>query len=125
MKSKMDKLFAYTKAKKQNLRDDVSDKKTAIICIFWRRVQQKWKSDAKKCWQRTKRNYYSDANQSYQNGSYNEQHFFFRNKSHTFTVKSVNSDIRKYITALQRNSKCFFRSMETFQAIMCVFYARL
>ena len=65
--------------------------------------------------------YYSDVNPSYQKVSYSGQHFYFRDKSHTFSVESVNSDIRKYIAALQRKSKCFFRSLETFQAIMHVF----
>ena len=58
--------------------------------------------------------YFSDTNLSYQNVSYLGKHFYFRDKSHTFTVEGVNSDIRKYIAALQRRSKCFFRSLDTF-----------
>lgn len=65
--------------------------------------------------------YYSDANPSYQNVCYCGEHFYFRDKSHTFTVEGVNSDIRKYIAALQRRSKCFFRSLDTFKAVMSVF----
>ena len=65
--------------------------------------------------------YYSDANPSYQNISYFGEHFYFCNKSHTFTVEGVNSDIRKYIAALQRRSKCFFRSLKTFRVVMSVF----
>ena len=65
--------------------------------------------------------YYSDANPSYQNVSYFGKHYCFRNKSHTFTVEGVNSDIRKYIAALQRKSKCFFRSLATFKAVMSIF----
>ena len=65
--------------------------------------------------------YYSDANPSYQNVSYFGKHYYFRDKSHTFTVEGVNSDIRKYIPALQRKSKCFFRSLATFKAVMSVF----
>ena len=42
-------------------------------------------------------------------------------KSHTFIVEGVNSDIRKYIAALQRRSKCFFRSLKTFKAVLRVF----
>ena len=53
--------------------------------------------------------------------SYSRQHFYFRDKSRTFTVEDINSDIRKYIAALQRKSKCFFRSLETFKAVMHVF----
>ena len=65
--------------------------------------------------------YYSDANPSYQNVSYFEKHYYFRDKSHTFTVEGVNSDIRKYIAALQRKSKCFFRALVTFKAVTSIF----
>ena len=65
--------------------------------------------------------YFSDANPSYQNVSYWGKHFYFRDKSDTFTVEGVNSDIRKYIAALQRRSKCFFRSLQTFNFVMNVF----
>ena len=67
------------------------------------------------------KHYYSDANPSYQKVSYFGDHFFFCDKSHTFTVEGVNSDTRKYIAALQHKSKCFFRSLETFKAVMHVF----
>ena len=63
----------------------------------------------------------SDANPSYQNMSYFGEHFYFRDKSHTFTVEGINSDIRKYIAALQRRSKCFFRSLKSFKVVMSVF----
>ena len=67
------------------------------------------------------KHYYSDANPSYQDVSYFGEHFYFRDKSHTFTVEGINSDIRKYIAALQRRSKCFFRSLETFKSVMNIF----
>ena len=67
------------------------------------------------------RHYYFDANPSYQKVSYSGEHFFFRHKSHAFTVEGVKSDIRKYIAALQRKSKCFFRSLERFKAVMHIF----
>ena len=51
--------------------------------------------------------YFFGANPSYQNVSYRGKHFYFNNKSHTFTVEGVNSDIRKYISHLQRRSKYF------------------
>ena len=44
--------------------------------------------------------YYSDANPSYQDVSYFREHFYFRDKSHKFTVECINSEIRKYIVAL-------------------------
>ena len=52
--------------------------------------------------------YSPDANPSYQNASFWVKYFYFSNKSHTFTVEGVNSDIRKYIVPLQRRPKCFF-----------------
>ena len=36
-------------------------------------------------------------------------------------VEGVNSDLRKYIPALQRRSKCFFRSLETMNAVFKIF----
>ena len=35
------------------------------------------------------------------------------NKSQTFTVESVNADLRRYIPTLHRKSRCFFRSFDT------------
>ena len=67
------------------------------------------------------KHYYSDANPSYQGVLYSGEYSFFRDKSHTFTVEGINSDIRKYIAALHRRSKCFFRSLETFITVMHVF----
>ena len=67
------------------------------------------------------KHYYSDANPSYQDVSYFGEHFYFRDKSYTFTVEGINSDIGKYIAALQRRSKCFFRSLQTFKIVMSVF----
>ena len=118
----MDELFAYTKKKKQSLRNNTGEEKTApnrgfdvtydksenrIPCLVDSTIKAK--------------HYYSDANPSYQKVSYSGQHFYFRDKSPAFTVESVNSDIRKYIATLQRKSKCFFRSLETFKAVMHVF----
>ena len=58
---------------------------------------------------------------SYQNVLYLGEHFYFRDKSHTVTVEGTNSDIRKYIAALQRRSKWFFHILETFKVLMSVF----
>jgi IS1 family transposase len=43
------------------------------------------------------------------------------NKSDTFTVESVNADLRHYIPILARRSRCFPRSLETLQAVVAVF----
>ena len=118
----MDELFSYTKAKNR----------TYVITSVTRKPRQivgfdvaygKSESRTQKIVNNSIKTklYYSDANPSYQKVSYSGQHFFFRDKSHTFTVESVNADLRKYIAVLQRKSKCFFRSLEAFQAIMRVF----
>ena len=36
-------------------------------------------------------------------------------------VEGVNSDLRRYIPALQRRSKCFFRSLETMNSVFKIF----
>ena len=49
------------------------------------------------------------------------EHFFFRDKSHTVIVEGINSDIRKYITALQRRAKYLFCALETFKVVFRAF----
>jgi len=43
------------------------------------------------------------------------------NKNDTFTVESVNADLRHYIPLLARRSRCFPRSLETLKAVLNVF----
>ena len=43
------------------------------------------------------------------------------NKNDTFTVESVNADLRHYIPILRRRSRCFPRKLETLQAVLRVF----
>lgn len=43
------------------------------------------------------------------------------NKNDTFTVESVNADLRHYIPLLRRKSKCFPRSIDTLHAVVAVF----
>ena len=38
-----------------------------------------------------------------------------------YTVEGVNSDLRHYIPALRRKSKCFFRSVDTMKAVFKLF----
>ena len=40
------------------------------------------------------------------------KHTALKNKSPTYTVEGVNSDLRHYIPALHRRFACFFRSIE-------------
>ncbi len=65
--------------------------------------------------------YFSDGNPSYKGVSCFGKHFSFSDKSHTFTVEGIKSDIRKYIATLQRRSKCFFRALDTFKSVMNIF----
>ena len=43
------------------------------------------------------------------------------NKNDTFTVESVNADLRHYIPILRRRSRCFPRKLETLRAVLDVF----
>ena len=43
------------------------------------------------------------------------------NKNDTFTVESVNADLRHYIPVLRRRSRCFCRNLSTLQAVVAVF----
>ena len=44
-----------------------------------------------------------------------------RDKSDTFTVESINADLRHYIPILARRSRCFPRKIETLRAVVEVF----
>ena len=44
-----------------------------------------------------------------------------RNKSDTFTVESINADLRHYIPILRRKSRCFPRKLETLRAVLELF----
>jgi insertion element IS1 protein InsB len=65
--------------------------------------------------------YYSDAYSAYSEVCYEGQHTSLKNKSQTYTVEGVNSDLRHYIPALHRRSKCFFRSLDTAKAVFKIF----
>jgi len=43
------------------------------------------------------------------------------NKNDTFTVESINADLRHYIPGLARRSRCFYRKIETLDAVISVF----
>ena len=68
--------------------------------------------------------YYSDGYNGYFNLNYHGGKYkSLNNKSQTYNigVKDVNSDFRKYIPFLQRKTKYFSRSLETFEAVFKVF----
>ena len=67
-------------------------------------------------------NYCTDGYLGYIDVVYPGQHI--RNvcdKSNTFTVESINADLRHYIPILARRSRCFARKLETLQAVVEVF----
>ena len=65
--------------------------------------------------------YHADGYVSYQEVSYYGYFQHHYDKSETYTVESVNSDLRKYIPFLQRKSKCFLRSLDTARAVLKIF----
>jgi IS1 family transposase len=66
--------------------------------------------------------YHSDGWNGYIDVVYPGQHRSnTRDKSDTFTVESVNADLRHYIPILARRSRCFARTLETLHAVMEVF----
>lgn len=65
--------------------------------------------------------YYSDAYSAYNEVSYYGIHTSLKNKSQTFTVEGVSSDLQHYIPPLRRRSKCFFRSIHTAKAVFKIF----
>ena len=65
--------------------------------------------------------YHSDGYISYREVIYWGKHYHHFDKSQTYTVEGVNSDLRKYIPFLQRKSKCFLRSLETAKIVLNIF----
>ena len=65
--------------------------------------------------------YYSDAYPVYNEVCYYGTYTSFNDKSQTYTVEGVNSDLRHYIPPLRRKSKCFFRSLDTAKAVFKIF----
>ena len=65
--------------------------------------------------------YYSDSYSAYEEICYYGTHASLKNKSQTYTVEGVNSDLRHYISSLRRKSKCFFRSLNTAKSVFKIF----
>jgi len=68
------------------------------------------------------RTYHTDGYYGYANvdflGWHNQNAL---NKNDTHNIESVNSDLRQFIPGLRRRSKCFYRSLETFEAVLSLF----
>ena len=65
--------------------------------------------------------YHSDGHSAYAETLYYGTHYAHFDKSETYTVEGVNSDLRKYIPGFARRSKCFYRKLDTVIAVMAVF----
>jgi len=65
--------------------------------------------------------YHSDGYSAYAETLYYGNHFAHYDKSETYTVEGVNSDLRRYIPGFARRSKCFYRKIETVISVMAVF----
>lgn len=66
--------------------------------------------------------YCTDGYYGYLDVIYPGEHVYnIHSKKDTFTVESVNADLRHYIPLLRRRSKCFPRSIETLCAVVAVF----
>ena len=66
--------------------------------------------------------YCTDGDLTYINVIYPGRHVRnVANKKDTYTVESINADLRHYIPILARRSRCFARKIDTLYAVMAVF----
>jgi len=66
--------------------------------------------------------YCTDGNLSYLDVVFPGRHIRnAKDKSDTHIVESINADLRHYISGLARRSRCFYRRLETLQAVLSVF----
>jgi IS1 family transposase len=66
--------------------------------------------------------YFTDGNTTYCDVVFGGKHVRnIHDKSDTHDVESINSDLRTYIAGLARRSRCFYRSLETLNAVLSIF----
>jgi len=66
--------------------------------------------------------YNTDGNKTYLDVIFPGKHIYnIDDKTDTHNVESVNADLRCYISGLARKSRCFYRKLETLQAVLAVF----
>jgi IS1 family transposase len=66
--------------------------------------------------------YYTDGGNSYLGVDFTGRHIRnLHDKSDTHNIEGSNADLRHYIAGLRRKSRCFFRSVDTLQAVLYVF----
>ncbi|MDR1669198.1 MAG: hypothetical protein LBR76_04495, partial [Oscillospiraceae bacterium] len=68
------------------------------------------------------RNYYTDGGMSYLDVNFWGRHRRnIHDKRDTHIIEGTNADLRHYIAGLRRKSRCFFRSLETMNAVLTLF----
>lgn len=66
--------------------------------------------------------YATDGNFTYKDVIFPGKHIQNdEDKSDTHDVESINADLRTYISGLRRRSRCFYRSLETLDAVISLF----
>ncbi|GHV01982.1 hypothetical protein FACS1894211_12640 [Clostridia bacterium] len=66
--------------------------------------------------------YLTDGNTTYCDVIFPGRHMRnVHDKTDTHDVESINADLRTYVAGLARRSRCFFRSLETLNAVLAVF----
>ncbi|GHU82666.1 hypothetical protein FACS1894196_1350 [Clostridia bacterium] len=66
--------------------------------------------------------YCTDGGQCYLGVDFIGEHIRnIRDKSETHNIEGSNADLRHYIAGLRRKSRCFFRKIETLQAVLQIF----
>lgn len=65
--------------------------------------------------------YYSDGYSLYRELCYWGVHVVAPGKSETHTVEGVNADLRRYVPGAARRSRCFYRLIDSFTAVMKMF----
>ena len=66
--------------------------------------------------------YFTDGYYGYSNVDFPGLHKpNFHNKNDTYLIESTNADLRHYISGLHRRSRIFYRTLETFRAVLSVF----
>lgn len=66
--------------------------------------------------------YYTDGLKLYGDIDYLGDHFYnLEDKSDTHLIESINADLRHHIPGLRRKSRCFYRTFESFHAVLSVF----
>jgi IS1 family transposase len=68
------------------------------------------------------RRYCTDGFNGYLDVVFPGKHIFNNwDKSDTYNVESINADLRCYLSGLVRRSRCFYRKIETLEAVLAVF----